>query len=1185
MILKSICLQGFKSFPERTLIQFHEGVTAIVGPNGSGKSNVTDAIRWVLGEQSVKTLRTAKMEELIFSGTQTRRPLSYAEVTLTMDNSDRSLPLDYPEIRVSRRIYRSGESEYLINDSRCRLKDIHELFLDTGIGRDGYSMIGQGRVDDILSGKAELRRKMLDEASGITKYKLRREEAEKKLAHTEQNLIRLNDIMQELEKQKGPLERQAKKARTFLTYHEALKAADLALLYFDIDAKEADSQKLSHMLEELNRNLADAEANKAKIMQNAADCRLQMQEASETADRLQADEEAAREELSAHEKNLALATQQIEQITKRQERYIHQSAELNERITRLEAEEKAKSEEFAALDHESLEVRETLARAEEQCRQAQRDMQANQLLRQTLEEEGSRNREQLSGIRQTIRSEETNQEVLKSHLARLDRDLADLSTELNSGESESNRVAEQLDKVKEAMRGMKASAEEAEKRREQKRVELSLKEKALRDTGARLENLRYQHKTQQELAAGYEGYSFTVKHLMEYAKKAEPEVHGPLADLLRVPQKYEAAIESILGASAQHIVVQSEETGRRMINKLKEKHWGRATFLPLNRVQGGRPPEKLLMTARRMKGYLGLADELVAFDPVIQPAAAYALGRTVVTETLDDAVAIARATEFKLRLASLDGDILNPGGSMSGGSRKQQSSGILGRSRLLEDLAKEIAEKTERVTETQAELRRLADDMAGDEAELGKLSAELSRLNNEQILLGSQLNQYESVRIRLQSKHDQNRADFEKLMKEQSESSAELMTKKTRELEALSVLAQIDEQKKDLAAQLEKQAEVLNELVEQRNNLKLKLTRSSERGETAKQLLFRVRQELSQVREELEVQELDLTRDNAESQKLMDFIADGSAARERLSERAEDLKIRVAAAVSRRNNANSALAEASDALAAVSSHLTRLGQEQGRLEQRAENAAARLLELRGRLWEDYACTFANKDEWYKPDLDPAASREEVKTLRQQIKALGSVNVQAIEESKELNERFEYMDKQREDILTARKDLEKVIEDITAGMQKQFRESFSFINTQFSIAFKQLFGGGEAELVLENKQDILNSEIDIKVSPPGKRLQNMLALSGGERCLTAIALLFAIQKLNPSPFCVLDEVEAALDEANVFRFTDYINMNADKTQYILVTHRRGTMEAARMIYGVTMQERGVSQIISVRLDEQ
>lgn len=1185
MILKSICLQGFKSFPERTLIRFHEGVTAIVGPNGSGKSNVTDAIRWVLGEQSMKTLRSSKMEELIFSGTQTRRPLSYAEVTLTMDNEDRSLPLDYPEIRVCRRVYRSGESEYLINDSRCRLKDINELFLDTGIGRDGYSMIGQGRVDDILSGKAELRRKMLDEASGITKYKMRREESQKKLAHTEQNLIRLNDIMQEIEKQKGPLERQAKKAQTFLKLRDELKSSDLALLYYDIDRKEEESKKLRQDLVNINQNIADAETHKGEIMAEVASLREVIQEVSGILSKLQAEEAEAGADLSRHEQELALAVQQIEQINLRQQRYLMQSDELKSRMTKLNAEEAEKKEEFEALDEKARNMRDLLGKAEALYQQAERNMQADLLLQQSLLEDEADKQLRLDDLRRHMNDEEKNREVLKAHLEMLDKDLADLSMELNSGESESNRLSESLAETKAELSRCHEKSAETEKQREALRRELADKEQAMQKSLLTIDTLRYQLKTQHELAESYEGYSYPVKQLMENIGRHESKVYGPLADLLQVPAEYEAAVESVLGASAQHIVVEDDDTAKRMINILKQKRWGRATFLPLNRVKEAYLPREPLEILKRMPGYRGPADELVSYEPEIRKAVSYALGRSVVADTLDHALEMARRTDFRIRLADLEGDLLNPGGSMSGGSRKQQNSGILSRQRQLDELGDKISEAEVALENQKKEISELK--ARGEEAdgELGRISLEIARLSREEILLNTHLNQYEQSKIRLRSKHEQNRADYERLVKEQSEAQSSLDLQREKEAASEAELEAIAKQKKDLSLRLEKLNKELTEAGEHKNALKLEMMQSEERGLTAKQLLQRVRQELSQIREELDMQDLDRQRDSAEVLKLTNFVETGNESRSRFEERVRAIKDKVRDSEERRREANESLAQSSEDLAAVGTHLTKLGQEQGRLEQRSENSSAKLMELRGRLWEEYACTFADKDKWYQEDLDPAASREVVKTLRQQIKNLGSVNVQAIEESKEINERFEFMDKQRQDILEAQKDLEQIIADITSGMQKQFKESFSFINEQFNITFKQLFGGGEAELVLEDKSDILNSAIDIKVSPPGKRLQNMLALSGGERCLTAIALLFAIQKLNPSPFCVLDEVEAALDEANVFRFTDYITANSDKTQYILVTHRRGTMEAARMIYGVTMQERGVSQIISVRLDEE
>lgn len=1184
MILKSLTLQGFKSFPERTVIRFHEGVTAIVGPNGSGKSNVTDAIRWVLGEQSVRTLRTSKMEELIFSGTETRRPLSYAEVTLTMDNSDRTLPVDFPEVRVSRRIYRSGESEYLLNDSRCRLKDINELFLDTGIGRDGYSMIGQGRVDDILSGKAELRRKMLDEASGITKYKLRKEEADKKLAHTEQNLLRLNDILQEIEKQKSPLERQAKKANAYLRLRDELKGLDLALLYYEIDHKEADVKRFTQELAELTANTEEAEAQKSRILEENARQREAMQESGEILRTLQLEENEIKAEINQFEQNQALALQQLEQIAARKVRYMSQNKELEGRQAELLSEENAKAQEYEELEALGEAAKHDLTLHEHNYQQAIRDRQSSFLLQQALEDEENQTRSSLQDLQQQIREEQTNQEVLRTHLEMLERDLLAVDSELDQDENESNRLAEQHSQLKTETLALRKQSQELDRSREEQRLTLSETEQALRTTEQRIHNLQYQQQMQAELAESYEGYSYPVKHLMEWTKGSKQGVYGPLADLLQVPQEFEAAIESILGATAQHIVVADEDVARNMIQTLKEKRWGRATFLPLNRVQGSAPQDALLNTVRRMPGYRGIASELVEYKAAIGSAVDYALGRTIVADTLDQAVAMAKASSFRLRIASLDGDLLNPGGSMSGGSRKQQSSGILGRQRLLEDLAREIQAAQELADKQHSAMDRGKAELTATEAALTALAESLSRLSHDEVLLNSHISQYEQNRVRLQSKLEQNQADIKRLSKEKTDSAQGLAANLSKEQEKKEGLEQILLQRRQLTARLELENERVGDLAEIRSRHNENLIKNRERSSTAWQILQRVRMELASLREEITAQQLDREKDSSEEDRLTGLVRGGSGAKERLVAQLQEITEKIAETESRRHDAEESLAESSKAMDTISGYLTKLGQEQGRLEQRLENAGNQLMDQRARLWEEYSCTFANREEWYRTDLDQVKVREEVKSLRQQIRDLGAVNVQAIEESRELNERFAFMEQQKADIVSAQKDLAKIIADIKDGMYKQFKDSFQFINEQFRVVFRELFGGGEAELVLEDRSDILNSPIDIKVMPPGKRLQNMLALSGGERCLTAIALLFAIQKLNPSPFCVLDEVEAALDESNIFRFTDYIKANSSATQYILVTHRRGTMESARMMYGVTMQERGVSQVISIRLDE-
>lgn len=1183
MILKSLILQGFKSFPERTVINFHKGVTAIVGPNGSGKSNITDAIRWVLGEQSVKTLRSNKMEELIFSGTSTRRALSYAEVSLVMDNSDKVLGLDYEEIRVSRRIYRSGESEYLINNNKCRLKDITELFLDTGIGRDGYSMIGQGRVDDILSGKAELRRRMIDEASGITKYKIRKEEAEKKLAYTEQNLVRINDILSEVEKQRAPLERQAKKARTFLALHEEAKALDLALLYHDIDEKESLKKDFQLAKLDLDEKLSDANAQKEQILASSSESRSKLQELSQTIEHLQNEEQEVRKSIYNFEQEKALAKQKLEDIANRRERFLLQSSELNERLEKLVKEREDKSASLIVSKQDIQLLEKQLAEIESQIQAIVTQQNKEKAAKQEHEQKVSSLQLNMKSLELQRQSEFTNLEVLRSHHKILKRDLEQVDQDLSQELTKQSELQENLDKTLSQKKLVEENLRDFDRERELLRVRNAELETQLNAIKSEIHNLSYQKKTQEELQESYEGYSYSVKHIMEYSK-SDSKVHGPLADLLQVPKDYEVAIETVLGGSAQHIVVDNENIAKNLIQTLKQKSWGRASFYPLNQMNPSFPPHNLLNQVSTMPGYLGLASDLVTFSETIRPAAEYALARTVVVDTLEHGVDMAKAIGFKIRICSLEGDLLNPGGSMSGGSRKQSSSGFLSRRRLLDDIEHKLSAFENNLIEKSSEWESAKKKFQELDLESNELMEKLALLSREEILLDSHAKQYQQSQAKLSSQHEQNEADLSKLDSEIEaiEKSLEVLDTDIKSIQ--DEMDRINEILQKSSLNTSTDENTLDALQNKRLDLKTSLSEKKAWAESNVALLQRVKTDIKQIEEE-NIQRVEDTKvQEAESKRLRMFLDSGDSRFTELTQVEVALQERIKQAKERQVYYSEVMEDSNKQMETISAYLSKLGLEQGRLEQKEENNNQSLMNYRARLWEEYAQTFANRDQWHQEDLNLSQSRTHLKALRQSIKDLGNVNVQAIEESQEINERFLFMDKQREDIVSAQKDLQIVINDIVRGMKEQFTKSFALISEQFTRIFKDLFGGGEAELVLDDSSDILNSNIDIKVSPPGKRLQNMLALSGGERCLTAIALLFAIQKLNPSPFCVLDEVEAALDEANVFRFTDYIVNNSSDTQYILVTHRRGTMEAARMIYGVTMQERGVSSIISVKLEE-
>ncbi len=1186
MKLKSLILQGFKSFHDRVTVDFNEGVTAIVGPNGSGKSNITDAIRWVLGEQGSANLRVNKMDELIFAGSQNKRALSYAEVTLVMDNSDHSLNLDYDEARITRRIYRSGESEYLINDSKVRLKDINELFFDTGIGKDGYSMIGQGKVDDILSGKSELRRKMIDEASGISKYKVRKNEASRNLEHSEQNLIRINDILAEIEKQKEPLEKQAKKANKYLNLREELKALDLSYLYYIIENQESYNKKLNSDILENQNNIEIAEAEKVQVIESTAKFRETIQITNGKINSLNINLEDINNSLNQSERAIALNRQELESIDKRATEREENEEDFTDRLAKLSLEIKSRQEKHEETKKNSLDIK--------------TKMDSDELILKSINDELSKYQKELREISNTevqisnrlnianknIQSELTNKEVLTQHMNILEKDLSNLEAEFKEeNTTQEERVSKQKDfkdKFEEVNQKHNKLAEEINT------ISTSLDEKnnTLRQIENSLNEANYQVRTQENLKDSFEGYSYTVRNLMNLIKDENKNVLGPLASLLQVPAEYENAISSALGGNSQNIVVRTERDAQEMIQLLKNKQMGRATFLPINQVHAGSINHDILKKASNSNGFIGIASEILTFNEEIRPVVEYALSRTIVCETLDDAVAMARNINFRARIVSLEGDLMNAGGSMTGGSSKknEQNSGLLSRNRVIEELKEKISKLTKDLNSHRDSIAELISQKGAKSKLFTEVETEVSGLKQELLSLKLQIEQADLNLAKLDSEIAQNKTDLNHIIEDQGKAASDLSLKESEVKKLEEELEAINNSSSELLEKVEAKRNEQVDVQTSFNSHKLNYTQLEEQAKSSKEIIERMLNEEKQISEDIRLQKQSLDTDiqrkeklvldsESHKQKIENFQKNKDGILEQIRELNEDL-----------DNANSGIESSSDALNTVSTYLAKLGQEQGRLEQKLENAKNELMNQRSRLWEEYNMTFAEKDTWYKDDLDVDETKTTIDKLRKQISNLGSVNVNAIEESKVINERYEFTIKQKEDVESAAQDLKSLINYLTDKMQTQFTESFNFINEQFSEVFKELFGGGEARLILSSQTDILNSEIDIQASPPGKKIQNMLSLSGGERCLTAIALLFAIQKLNPAPFCVLDEVEAALDEANIFRFSDYIVKHSEDTQYILVTHRRGTMEAADTIYGVTMPERGVTKVISLNLND-
>lgn len=1179
MYLKSIEVQGFKSFANKINFQFHNGITGIVGPNGSGKSNVADAVRWVLGEQRVKQLRGSSMQDVIFSGTENRKPLSYAYVSITLDNADHQLAIDFDEVTVARRIYRSGESEYLINGSPCRLKDVNELFYDTGIGKEGYSIIGQGQIDKILSGKPEERRELFDEAAGIVKFKRRKAAAQDKLAVEKQNLVRVNDILAELEKQVGPLEKQSETAKIYLRKREELKTLDVNVFLLEN----------AHIREQL--------------VQVEEKCRLAGGELAETGEKYEKIKEEY-ERIQAEIESLEVIIEQTRStvtdtglmrgklegemnVLKEQINSARGSeAHLNNRKLALENEIAVKEKDRAGILSEKSEadvqMQEIIQKAEEQ-RNRLNDLQTKIAELNSAIEEG----------KNTIIGELNQRAAIKSRMGRFDTMMEQVNirkAELNSRllraksdeaarEENIRKMGEEFEAVTEEIRLLTEKEASIELALGDAREELTRKDSRLRETQNAYHMEKSKLDTLSNLTERYEGYGGSVKKVMEQKEK-NPGIIGVVADIVKVEKKYETAIETALGGNIQNIVTDDEETAKKMIRFLKENRLGRATFLPLtsiNNPQEFKNPESL-----KEKGVIGMADELVQTQQEYRSVAKAMLGRIVVVDNVDNAVKIARKYDYGIRMVTLEGELLVPGGAISGGAFKNNSN-LLGRRREVSELEKSVRKLlaaidalNREIDETKAGRNKLRMELENVKTELQKKSIEQNtiRLNISQARERMEEDVEGVASLKLEEKEIEEkvleiRNDKENIQKELT--GSETLEKETQE--------KINGYQQELDDKRKQETEVSALVTEW--ELKVEKMRQTQGFKQANanridEELGRFRAELAEILDALEknhqeaeqkrinIQEIEKTIEasydtqNESEVKLKDSIS-----------HKEELTVKQKSFFTTRE-------EMSEKMSALDKEVYRLNAQKEKLEDGMESQI-------NYMWNEYEITLSDASAIRDENLtDLSAMKKEIFGLKDQIKKLGDVNVNAIEDYKNLMERFTFMSTQRDDLVEAEKTLEGIIEELDIAMRKQFTEKFEYINREFDKVFKELFGGGKGTLELMEDEDILEAGIRIIAQPPGKKLQNMMQLSGGEKALTAISLLFAIQNLKPSPFCLLDEIEAALDDSNVGRFAKYLHKLTKNTQFIVITHRRGTMEQVDRLYGITMQEKGVSTLVSVNL---
>ena len=1180
MYLKRIEIQGFKSFANKIVFDFHNGITGIVGPNGSGKSNVSDAVRWVLGEQSAKQLRGGNMQDVIFAGTELRKPLGFAYVAITLDNSDHKLDIDFKEVTVSRRLFRSGESEYLINGSACRLKDISELFFDTGIGKDGYSIIGQGQVDKILNGRPEERRELFDEAAGITKFKRRKGLALKKLESERESLVRVNDILAELEKQVGPLEKQAKVAKEFLNLREELKIFDVNSYIMEYDGITQNLNEYKKREKLLSDDLADARNLLEKSKTDYEDITAELKRLDEELDdvrNLIGNNTTRLQEINSH---IEILKEQINSENKNNENLSYRGENIDSDIEKKQKELEALKEEKISLTNLLKEANEKenalLSELEDIDKKIDELAQRLDTLRLSSEEFNSRNadlrakKERYKGILEQVR-------LRKSQMTQR---LLESKTGQNTIELKIDEENKSLNSVNGSLHGAESTKDELESKKAAIHSEIIRFSKVASELQMKYQSESAKLTSLKDLAEKYDGYGIAIKKIMETRDRIGG-IHGVVADIVRASKKYEVAIETALGGRIQNVVIDSENTAKVLIDYLKKNRFGRATFLPLSAMRNNTFSNTEFL---KEKGVVGIASELVEYDSVYKNLIGSLLGRIVVIDNIDNAIAFEKKFRYEYRVVTLDGDSLSPGGSISGGAFKN-STNLLSKKREIEEAQASVSVLLKNYNEANDKLESFNLQRNDVEIKLDEnrkviqdLIIEKNNISNRRAGLIEKLEELKASSVSVQT-------DFDNIDKELSEIEIETKRLDAKLSNVGEDFGKLGKDISDIESDIKEQRNKRELLVEKLNASKLEKAGISQRLEFIDENVNRTGEDVKALLDEkagLKTRAEDIVRNINEKNKIIEneHISKNELAKkiERLKQREEEL-ILLKEAKSKSQN------KIFDNRDVYSERVSLLDRDIYRLKGQIEKSEERMSERTNYMWNEYELTYNSSLE-LKTDTDMSLNdiRANIASLKSKIKALGNVNINAISDYNEISGRYELMKKQHTDILEAEATLINIIDELDVAMKKQFAEKFEEIAKEFNEVFKELFGGGSGKLVLEESTDMLEAGITIISQPPGKKLQNMMQLSGGEKALTAIALLFAIQNLKPSPFALLDEIEAALDDSNVDRFAKYLHKLTDRTQFIVITHRRGTMVSADRLYGITMQEKGVSALVSVNLIE-
>ncbi len=1178
MYLKKIEMQGFKSFADKTTLEFEDGITAVIGPNGSGKSNISDAIRWVLGEQSIKTLRGSKLEDVIFAGTQARKSLGFAEVNMTIDNSDGKLPIDYAEVTVTRRVYRSGESEFFINKNQCRLKDIVELFMDTGIGRDGYSIIGQGKIDEILSNKSEERRNIFEEAAGIVKYRTRKAEAEKKIENTRQNLTRINDIITEIEGQLGPLEIQAEKAKKFLEIRDNLRYLEVGLLINNIAKSKQKLEEVENQTNEI-LNQIEEETNKLESFQT------QKEELRVAVENIISEIESAQASIFEFQNNIEKQKAEINVLSERIQNNVTKydmNAEdiekLNERKAELEKDKEDREHRKERLFADKKRFEDELKEKEEEFAKLSENFSNEQ---KHIEEKKAKILENmdLKFEKMSILTDiSANVEASNRRTNQIDEEIRDNIHELDKERMVKEEANILLNDVTSKKNKLTEKMESLSKERDLCINKINELEEAIKKADSDYRVTEARHKFLVETENEFEGYNRAVKEVLAKCQKDSSfgnNIYGAVASLIQVPSEYEVAIEMTLGAMIQNVVTENENDAKRAIEYLKENNLGRASFLPISVVK----PGKISQNFKSDVGVIGIASDLVKYDSKFENVIQNLLGKTVIVDNMNNAVNLSKKYKYAFKVVTLEGDVINPSGQMTGGSVAKKTTSLLSRGREIKELDKKLQELRDIKEEAIKNLEKYEKDSETTMNDYAAAEKEAQAIEVDYAREAQKMNEINNNIDRYQKKINLLKGEKEKLLEN-------LETEKQNEADINSLIEGLEKENAELqivvdefSSKNEEQQKVIDDLNSDIMDLKISVSSFDESSLSIDEMVQMIEQEINNCVQNVENKTRERENLLVENEKMQAQINEIQSAIDNSGSNASEIEKKVSELKETRENKNKELVNVEEGITNEFKTLEILREQNNKLEVRKSKLDSDIEAIQNKMWEEYETTPNTATNYAEVT---STTQKEVDKLKSEMRALGTVNINAVEEFKALKERYDFLFTQRNDLEESEKSLNKIIDDMTRLMKIQFAEQFELINKNFTEVFTDLFGGGKANLKLADESNILECGIDIEVQPPGKKLQNMMLLSGGERALTAIALLFAILKLNPSPFCVLDEIEAALDDVNVHRYADFLKKFSKDTQFLIITHRKGTMEAANTMYGVTMEERGISKLLSIKL---